>query len=350
MKRRSDGRWQKFITLPNGKRKALYSSATNERLAQKDFTEQLMRLETKARILTQFSSVAEAWSEEAFPKLQNNSLKLYRAGLKAAIDYFSDAPITEIKPITVQNYADYLLSRKYAAKTVKGKLLVVSLIMKFAVLNGYIENDPTTRIRLPSHAPKTKREAATEIDTDRIIASADKPFGILALFLLMTGCRRGEATALTPGDVDLEKKTVSITKTVEWIGNRAQIKHTPKTDAGVRSIPLPDGLIERIKPLLPQAYLFPGADGKIISSSAFTRAWNKYCRESGIQCTPHQLRHSYATMLFDAGIDVKTAQRWLGHTDIKTTLDIYTHISETRIEKSTAQITSFLDAKIPAKT
>lgn len=349
MKRRSDGRWQKRITLPNGKKKTLYSNAANERLAQKDFTEQIMHLQKEERVSAYFSSVAEAWSEDAFPKLQNNSLKLYRAGLKAAIDYFGDTPIADIKPLHVQGYIDYLLSLKYAAKTVKGKLLVVSLVMKYAILNGYLENDPTTRIRLPSHAPKTKREAATEIDTERIISSVDAPFGTLALFLLMTGCRRGEAAALTPKDIDLDKKTVSITKTVEWIGNKAQIKSTPKTDAGVRDIPLPDSLISHIAPLMSQRYLFPGADGNIISSSSFTRAWDRYCRVAGVECTPHQLRHSYATMLFDAGIDVKTAQRWLGHTDIKTTLDIYTHISETRIEKSTAQITSFLESKFTTK-
>lgn len=349
MKKRPDGRWQKKITLPGGKQKMLYSNAANERLAQRDFTDQIMNLEEEKRTSTNFSRVAEAWSDEAFPKLQNNSLKLYKPGLKAAIDYFRDTPIAEIKPLHVQRYADYLLSRKYAAKTVKGKILVVSLVMKYAVLNGYIESDPTTRIRLPSHAPKTKREAATEVDIDKIIASTDKPFGVLALFLLMTGCRRGEAVALTPKDINLEKKTISITKTVEWLGNVPQIKPTPKTDAGVREIPLPDSLIERLEPLMSQEYLFPGHDGKIISSSAFTRRWDRYQANTGIECTPHQLRHSYATLLFDAGIDVKTAQRWLGHTDIKTTLDIYTHLSESRLDKSTAQITSFLEAKFPSQ-
>ena len=345
MKKRPDGRWQKKITLPGGKQKMLYSNAANERLAQRDFTDQIMNLEEEKRTSTNFSRVAEAWSDEAFPKLQNNSLKLYKPGLKAAIDYFRDTPIAEIKPLHVQRYADYLLSRKYAAKTVKGKILVVSLVMKYAVLNGYIESDPTTRIRLPSHAPKTKREAATEVDIDKIIASTDKPFGVLALFLLMTGCRRGEAAALTPKDIDLEKKTVSITKTVEWIGNIPQIKPTPKTDAGVREIPLPDSLIEHLKPLMKEEYLFPGKNGGILDSSGFTYRWDVYRAATGVECTPHQLRHSYATLLFDAGIDVKTAQKWLGHTDIKTTLDIYTHLSESRIEKSTAQLTTFLESK-----
>lgn len=345
MKKRADGRYQKKITLPNGKRKMLYSNAANERLAAKDFNTQIMHLEKEVKAAGTFSSIAEEWSEDAFPKLQNNSLKLYKPGLAAAIDYFGDTPIADIKPLNVQLYADYLLSRKYAVKTVKNKLLVVSLIVKYAILHGYIDNDPTTRIRLPAHAQKSKRTAATNIEEDKIIASVDNPCGVLALFLLMTGCRRGEAVALTPKDINLEKKVVSITKTVEWIGNTPQIKNTPKTDAGVREIPIPESLIQYLKPLLKQEYLFPGKDGKLIGSSAFTDLWDRYRAETGIECTPHQLRHSYATMLFDAGIDVKTAQKWLGHTDIKTTLDIYTHLSESRLEKSTAQLTDFLESK-----
>ena len=349
MKKRSDGRYQKNITLPSGKKKTLYSTAANERLAQKDFTEQILKLKEKEKNALLFSTVAEEWSDEAFPKLQSNTLKQYKPGLRSAIQHFGHMHISQLKPIQVQQYADHLLARKFAAKTVKGRILVISLICKHAILHGYIENDPTVRVKLPSHMPKKKREAATASEEDRILASADKTFGTLALFLLMTGCRRGEACALTPNDVDTQKKCVKITKTVEWHGNRPYIKDTPKTDAGVREIPIPESLCQLISPLLSQKYLFPGADGNLIDGSAFTRGWDRYREETGVTCTPHQLRHSYATMLFDAGIDVKTAQRWLGHSDLKTTLDIYTHISESRIEKSTEQFTSFLEQKISSK-
>jgi site-specific recombinase XerD len=77
-----------------------------------------------------------------------------------------------------------------------------------------------------------------------------------------------------------------------------------------------------------QKYLFQNNKGELIDNSQFTRQWNKYKELAGIDCTPHQLRHSYATILFDAGVDVKTAQAWLGHADINTTLAIYTHLSE----------------------
>lgn len=345
MKKRSDGRYQKRITLEDGSKKTLYSTAMNERLAQKDFTDQILRLEKKKKKSRLFSSIAEEWTEEHFPKMQNNTLKGYKSGYKSAVDFFGNIQIDEIKPITIQRYADMLIRQKFTPKTVKNKVLVVSLIIKYAILNGYIESDPTTTVRLPSVSKKQKRDQAAAIDQEKIFASADKTFGVFALFLLTTGCRRGEALALTPKDIDLDRKLVKITKTVEWIGQKPQIKQCPKTDAGIREIPLHDSMIDLLRPLMNQTYLFPSSKGEIFPESQFERRWNTFCKEAGVNCTPHQLRHSYATMLFDAGIDVKTAQRWLGHADIKTTLEIYTHLSESRLEKSTENIKNFIGEK-----
>lgn len=352
MKKRADGRYQKKITLEDGSKKTLYSTAANERLAQKDFTDQILRLEKKKKNSRLFSSFAEEWAEEHFPKVQNNTLKSYKSGYKSAVDYFGDIPIDQIKPITVQRYVDMLIRKKFSPKTIKNKMLVVGLIMKFAKFNEAIKSNPTEDVSLPIVSNNQKRDRATEIDQGKIFASTDKTFGVFALFLLTTGCRRGEALALTPKDIDMDRNLVKITKTVEWIGQKPQIKHCPKTDAGIREIPLHDSMIDLLRPLMNQTYLFPSSKGDLFPESQFERRWNTFCKEAEINCTPHQLRHSYATMLFDAGIDVKTAQRWLGHADIKTTLEIYTHLSESRLEKSTENIKNFIGekfSKIPTK-
>lgn len=346
MKKRSDGRYQKKITLPSGKKKTLYSTAANDRLAQRDFTEQIMKIEKKEKNSLLFASIAEEWTEEHFPKMQNNTLKGYKSGYKFAVEYFGNMPIQDIKPIDVQRYVDTLSKQRFTAKTIKNKLLVVSLIIKHAISASIIDTDPTSTVRIPKQASKKKRDQASEVDQEKIFASVDKTFGVFALFLLVTGCRRGEALALTPEDIDVERRIVKITKTVEWIGQKPQIKQCPKTDAGLREIPLHQSVIEHLIPLLKQRYLFPSASGDLFPESQFERKWKRYCKEAEINCTPHQLRHSYATILFDAGIDVKTAQRWLGHSDINTTLAIYTHLSESRIEKSTENINNYIGEKL----
>ena len=90
-----------------------------------------------------------------------------------------------------------------------------------------------------------------------------------------------------------------------------------------------------------QPYIFLNEKGKLFGDSHITKMWNRYKKEIGIICTPHELRHSYATILFDAGIDVKTAQTWLGHADINTTLNIYTHLSDRKKEESFRKLSDY---------
>ena len=345
MKRRSDGRYQKYITMPDGKPKVLYSSAPNERLAAKDFNEQIMNLKKKKTESVLFSSIAEKWEEDRFHKMENNTLRGYRSALKNAVDYFGDMDVREIKPIDIQAFVYDLEKKKLSPKTIKNKFSVLRQILKYAIFLGKMELDPSATVKKPKVKKSQNRDQASEVDQEKIFASVDKTFGVFALFLLTTGCRRGEALALTPKDIDIRRKVVKITKTVEWIGQKPQIKHCPKTDAGIRDIPIHDKMIEHLAPLMDQKYLFPSTNGDLFPESQFERKWNKYRKESGVDCTPHQLRHSYATILFDAGIDVKTAQRWLGHADIKTTLEIYTHLSESRMDKSIESITRFIGNK-----
>lgn len=347
MKRRADGRFQKRITLSNGKTKLLYSSAGSEREAVKDFNRQMLTLENERRCSLNFDRVADAWANERFPTLQNNSLKLYRPCKKEAVDYFGDAPISEISASNVKAYLDLLNDKGFAKKTIKERFAVLKQIFNFAIENEYIEKSPcfTLKLKFSSSASSVKRQAATSEEEERIrCASNAIPFAFFAKFLLFTGCRRGEALGLTAKDIDFTNKTVSINKTVEWVGNNPQIKDQPKTAAGNREIPLPEVLIDELQKRGKQHFIFENSDGKILSNSQVTRQWRKFQEEVGVSCTPHQLRHSYATMLFDAGIDVKTAQKWLGHTDIKTTLDVYTHLSEQRQEQSIEKWHIFLQA------
>ena len=74
--------------------------------------------------------------------------------------------------------------------------------------------------------------------------------------------------------------------------------------------------------------------------SAFRRQWYAYQKESGVTATPHQLRHAYATMLYEAGIDEKLAQELMGHADISTTKNIYTHIRLSRMEDAANKLNS----------
>lgn len=342
MKKRSDGRYVKKVTLSNGKPKYLYSSAPNEREANKDFNRQLIALNEEDVEKTMFCNVSDAWASEHFESLEYNTLKAYKPGLRDVDAYFKDYHIEEVQPHHVCAFRDGMIRKGFAQKTIKGRMLVLNLIMKYAVSERLIVFNPCADIKLPKNLPKTKRLAQTPDETELIIQNADTPFGVLAYFYLFTGCRRGEALALKPSDIDRKKKVVKVHSTVVWKGSKPYIKDHPKTDAGNREIPLADKVLELITPYMKQTYLFQNSDGELYNNSQVTRGWGRYQKRTGITATPHQLRHGYATMLFDAGIDVKTAQRWMGHADIKTTLDIYTHLSELRQVQSADKLFKFI--------
>lgn len=345
MKKRADGRYQKRITLPNGKSKLLYSTANTEREAVKDFNRQMLALEDEHEKSLNFDSVAEQWATEHFPTLEHNTLKSYRPSKNAAIDYFGDTPIAKITAENIKKYLNYLTKKAYAKKTIKNMYAVLKQIFTYAHEKNLINGSPCAlvKLRVPKSAVTPKREKASDAD-EKIIKTLtdDVPFGFFAKFLLYTGCRRGEALALTPKDIDLENRIIHINKTVEWLGNAPHVKDSPKTEAGIREIPIPEMLVEGLKKREKQKYIFANDEGEMISNSHVTRLWDALRHATGISCTPHQLRHSYTTMLFDAGIDVKTAQIWLGHSDIKTTLEIYTHLSESRQEQSIQKWNDYL--------
>ena len=347
MKRRADGRYQKRITLPNGKSKLLYSSANTEREAIKDFNRQMLALEEEKKKASTFESVAKRWESEHFPTLQINTLKSYKVSLKQAINFFTDTPIDEIEHDDIMEYIASLKRKDYAKKTIKERLAVLKKIFKYAVLTKHIKSTPCEFITVPKDAkPSKKREAATH-EEETIIKNlpSDVPFGYLAKFLLYTGCRRGEALALTPADIDFTNQTVRVNKTVVWEGNFPRIKPIPKTEAGERFIPLLDFLMPELEERKTNNYIFQNDERKLYKDHEVEKLWKILKQITHIKCTPHQLRHSYTTMLFDAGIDVKTAQTWLGHKDIKTTLDIYTHLSKNRLVQSVEKFKEFVETK-----
>lgn len=343
MKRRADGRWMKKITLPNGKFKYLFSSAPTERLAVKEFNEKMLNLKMEDEQSQLFEFVAEQWKDKHFPGLENNSLKQYRPGYNDAVEFFKGMPIAEIKASHVADYMDEFTKKGYAKKTIKNRISVLNLIFKHAILYNGIKYSPCPQISLPKNLHQNKRQPATPEDIEKIINNTDSLCGVLAYLYLTTGCRRGEGVALTPNDVDLDGGFIRITKTVEWEGG-TKIKNHPKTNAGFRNIPINTKLVNLLKPYMRQKYIFQNYKGALFDDSQLTRMWNGYKKEIGITCTPHQLRHSYATTLFDADIDIKTAQLWLGHEDINTTLGIYTHLSEKRLQKTTDKIHEYLNS------
>ncbi|MBR0205169.1 MAG: site-specific integrase [Clostridia bacterium] len=212
------------------------------------------------------------------------------------------------------------------------------------------------KIKAP-HVEAEERQPITEEQRELILNTWEgHRMGVPALIMLYCGLRRGEMLALLWSDIDFKAKTLSVSKSADMPTNATTVKK-PKTKAGTRIVPIPDAILPALQKARREAismYVCPAVNtGDIMSAQAYSEAWKSYMHYLNIEAggrdrsrsnpkvvamesfTAHQLRHSYATMLYDADVDVKTAQKLLGHADFSVTMKIYTHLSA---EKETAGI------------
>ena len=333
MKKRKDGRYQEEITVKvNGRkvRKVFYGRTKTE------LNRKIMAFREEQERGKLFSEVADEWWDLHEPTLAYNTTKGYKPALARAKLFFGKTNIREIKAPDVNRVqVDFIRSNHAAQKTAKTQLLVINQICKYATANGYIPYNPARDISVPRGLTHNPREIISDEDIKRVKASTDCTFGMFPFWILYTGCRRGELLALTWEDVDIKGRTIWITKSVYHDSNSPKVKE-PKSAAGKRGVPLMDKLLEQIEP--GRGLIFPNDDGGILTEMQFQKLWAAYTEESGVSCTPHQIRHGYATMLFENGIEVKDAQELLGHAYASTTQDIYMHIRQTRKEAVKKQL------------
>ena len=340
MKRRKDGRFLKVVSI-EGKKVYFYSSENTETKAEKDIKRQMMLYNQKQteEENKNFKQLADEWNSEYRLTVPDIT---YKKGIKAQykriIDCFGDRRIKDIKARDVELF---LRSLTYSQKTVSGHRCVLNMIFNFAVLRGYLEQNPVTYIKTPRGLSKTKRELPTTQEL-RIVSEHYSGFDLLPFFLLYTGCRKSEALAIRREDIDFENKIIKIRHHVIHDGNKPVYEDVVKTEAAFRDIILLDRLAAAI-PKKFNGFLFSmNGDGKKpLSKGAYDKRWKSYCKRYDIDITAHQLRHGYATMLFEAGIDIKDTQELMGHSDIGLTRAVYTHIRDVRKIQTADKLNDF---------
>lgn len=311
------------IELPDGtKKRKAFRGKTDREVWKKIKAYHAEAEENAAGLL--FSDAADAWWAETEEKLEHNTVKSYRPALKRAKEHFHNAYVADITTRQIDAYIkDFSATR--ARKTVVTQLQIIRQILRWAEVQGHIQYNPATAVSPPRNLPQTRRDAPDKEQIQRIKASKGLPFGLFAYLVYYTGCRRGEALALQGSDIDRKKKLVRISKSVFYMGNAPHIKR-PKTEKGVRTVPLLDALDQILPKKLPKGYLFAEPDGTPLTNDHFTAQYDAYRKASGVTVTPHQIRHGYASALLESGIEPKIAQELLGHAQLSTTMDIYTHV------------------------
>lgn len=263
--------------------------------------------------------------------------------------------LVELNPPLINNWLASLDLSKGAYTSV-GTLLRNTLQSAFK--DGLIYRNLSESVELPKVEGKThnKREGRllSNLEVTTILDSLKEPYKTLSAFLLDTGVRVGEALALDWTDIDFDNKTVSITKAM---GVRTHKITTPKNKTSVRTVPLSDSMISVLKQLrLNQretALKFPGfyeQSNAVFRNESGNRisydTYLQHLKRTGADVKPHDFRHTNASRLNESGVSPLVVAKWLGHSKIDTTVNVYTDVTE-NLEKSSLELLN--GAKIGAK-
>ena len=231
----------------------------------------------------------------------------------------------------IQRYTHIKLKDKgLSTRVVRGIHTLLNNCLEQAVAERLILTNPAQGCKLPQ-LEKREMKILPQEKIGMYLAEAEKQ-GLLAAFYLelTTGLRRGELLALQWTDLDVESKTLSITKQVNRI-NGELVVSPPKTRNSIRTLALPqqavDLLIAEHKKHPRNPYLFPSPKtGTMYDPDAFRRTHDKILKAIGAKHIRfHDLRHTFATLSLKSGVDVKTLSGALGHYSAGFTLNTYTH-------------------------
>lgn len=238
----------------------------------------------------------------------------------------------------VQKFVLRKLEQGMSVKTVKDILIVLKMVMKFGVKNGWLEHSEWD-IKYPSATTAPQLEVLTIANHKKILAHIRENFTFrnLGIYIcLTTGLRIGEVCALKWSDINISNGTLTVGRTIERIyvleGEKRHTEvviNTPKTANSCREIPLSKETLALIRPLLKVV----NRDYFIITNEPTPtepRTYRSYYKRLMAQLDIpklkfHGLRHSFATRCIESGCDYKTVSVILGHANISTTLDLYVH-------------------------
>lgn len=309
-----------------------------------------------------FAEVAELWLDSYKSTVKPTTYQNVKKKLRIIIDsYFTDMKIQQIsvaycQKVAIQLSNRYILYANYYS--------VISRIFKYAVSLDIIKLNPLDKIIKPKNRPLkgkenhyTKQELTEFLKVYKVNC---KPVDYTFFHLLaFSGLRTGEAIGLMWSDVDFENKLLSISRTAVVIGKKQTVQD-PKTKRSKRVITLDDETLNVLKLWKRQQikeyfqagvpykresnYIFTNSFGGWISPSAVKERLRRFfCEHKDVKkITPHGFRHTHASLLFEAGITSKIISDRLGHNNVQTTLDMYTHINDNQRFEVVDQLMDFI--------
>jgi integrase len=277
------------------------------------------------------------------------------------IPVFGNIPLQDVTPVIVQNFYNQKFESGRAdgkgglsAKTIRNMHNMIHQAFEQAKVNGIIMNNPADGAVIPRQEKKEMRVLSVQEQKALLSVLHLHRLGLAILFDLATGLRIGELCALKWSDVNFNKRTIKISRTLQRIkkskleqiygeSTTAIIEGNVKTNSGFREIPLPDKIFEKLlvhrqKQIdeinyyggfyNDKGYIFTMPLGTCVEPHTMRDAFEFLLKEADIKhANFHALRHTFATRAIENGVNVKTLSDILGHSQVQITMDLYCHTS-----------------------
>ena len=224
---------------------------------------------------------------------------------------------------------------------------VFCVTFKYALKCGYIKENPMKMVEVRGNDEKHEKEVITFEQLESLVDSlitnrqgrhTDFASYSMCIFLYIgyyLGTRKSETLALTKEDVDFENDFIYVDKQIEYVGLRNEDLHLTnrmKTKGSRAKLPMCEPLKQILKEWFkynPYDVICCKEDGSLMNSFSVNRTLRENAKVLGFKFSTHVLRHTYITNLVHGGTDVKTVSKLARHTNVTTTLQVYTHVSET---------------------
>jgi integrase len=370
---RKDGRWEgtfEIKTNQNGKRirKSVFAKTKAECIeklneTKEKYVKEQHILESRGYLLDA-DPLLRDWYKiwiETFCEgvIKEYTVRGYQRHFETYIlPKLGDLHLSEISHVICQQFCTDLLQngrridveRKgtgLSSVTVQDIRRTLSICLERALAEDLINKNPTKKIKIPND-DKVEMQTLKREDIQVFLEEA-KRSGLYEFYLLelSTGLRLGEITALTWDDFDEEKKTITVNKTASRLDGKIIIS-TPKTPSSNRTIMIPNECVTALKALKVRKLdesdlIFPSPKGRVREGAAVTRQLHRIQLRAGLpRIRFHDLRHTFATLMLEQGVDVKTVSQMLGHTDAGFTMRTYMHVTERMQEQAATAMSEII--------
>lgn len=329
-----------------GKRNRVYKNVSgSKREANSVMHRMITEMEENRLTRKSNRTIAEwmdEWLNEYLPNIEETTRIAYKSKIECYIKpAIGGILITSLRTEHVQRMINDMNSRKLAPKNIRETFNNINAAMKKAVKIRLIPYNPCEAVELP----KLKKYRANVYSVDMIHNLLDIAKGtdmyVPVLLLVTVGLRRGELLGLRWEDIDFEKHLIKVRKNLVR-GEKGYIIKAPKTESGIRDVSIGDDVVNILKKEHIQykkdAFAYGSGfqnldlvirqeDGSPFLPDSMTRKWRRFLERNDLpKIRLHDLRHSNATALIQAGVNPRVVQQRLGHSDVNITLNTYTHV------------------------